>query len=152
MAAILDTSFCIALASIGQLELLEHLQDLLLPEGAHQELQLGRRKGYRDAARILKQLDHLGAQIREIEAPTVDDEVLALARQSQAVVFSQDWELRRRAQKAGLVAFDTADFLFMLLSREILNLEDYQRLIGVLGRRGLISRDRMRQYLDLNID
>ncbi|MFQ5811729.1 MAG: hypothetical protein ACE5I2_00830 [Anaerolineae bacterium] len=115
-------------------------------------MQLGRRKGYRDAARILKQLDHLGAQIREIEAPTVDDEVLALARQSQAVVFSQDWELRRRAQKAGLVAFDTADFLFMLLSREILNLEDYQRLIGVLGRRGLISRDRMRQYLDLNID
>lgn len=154
MASVLDTSFLIATAKIDKLELLEHLserQTRLVPEGVREELQMGRRKGYREATRILDALDRLKVQTRKIQAPTVDDALLALARAEKAELFSNDGELRERARAAGLVAFGPEDLLFLLLCREILDIEEYRRLIGALQRQGLIGRERMAQYLNLNI-
>ncbi len=154
MASVLDTSFLIALAKIGKLELLEHLsarQAKLVPEGVREELQVGRRKGYREATQILDTLDRLKVQTRKIQAPTVDDALLALARTEKAELFSNDGELREHARAAGLAAFGPEDFLFLLLCQEVLDIEEYRRLIGALQRQGLIGRERMAQYLDLNI-
>jgi len=154
MASVLDTSFLIAMAKIGKLELLEHLserQAKLVPEGVREELQVGRRKGYREAKQILDALERLEVQTRKIQAPTVDDALLALARAEKAELFSNDGELRERARAGGLAAFGSEDFLFLLLCQEVLDIKEYRRLIGALQRHGLISRERMVQYLNLNI-
>lgn len=154
MASILDTSFLIVMAKINKLELLGHLserQTRLVPEGVREELQMGQRKGYREATQILEALDRLKVQTRKIQAPTVDDALLALARTEKAELFSNDGELRERARAAGVAAFGPEDFLFLLLCQEVLDIKEYRRLIGALQRQGLISRERMAQYLNLNI-
>jgi len=151
MASVLDTSFLIALARIDRLDLLGHLTPpMLSPQGVGEELKAGRRKGYPRAERILEQLQELSVEIRRVEAPSVDDEVLRLAQVEGAVIFSNDAELRRRAQGRGLLAFGPEDFLFLLLCREVLDLQAYQQLIRVLYAEGLIGRDRMVTYLQLN--
>lgn len=152
MASVLDTSFLIAMAKIGKLELLKHLGGRgaqFAPEGVQAELETGRRKGYPEATQILDALDRLEVQVRKVQAPTVDDALLALARAEKADLFSNDGELRRRARAAGLNAFGPEDFLFLLLCREVLDLEEYRRLIRALQRQGLIGRERMAQYLNL---
>lgn len=153
MASVLDTSFLIALAKLDRLDLLWHLTPpRLSSQGVEEELQVGRRKGYPQAERILEQLRQLAVKIRRVEAPSVDEEVLRLGQAEGAAVFSHDAELRRRAQARGLLAFGPEDFFFLLLCREVLDLQAYQQLIQALYAEGLIGRDRMAQYLRLNVE
>jgi predicted nucleic acid-binding protein len=142
MALILDTSFLIALDKINQLQLLNLLSEsetLLISSGVRDELSVS----------ILKNLDPLNVQIQKVPAPTVDDELLVLSKQEKAMLYSNDGELRHRAQLHGCVAFGPEDFLFQLLYQKAIRPDEYRRLIGELQKKSLISRKRMAQYLQL---
>jgi hypothetical protein len=132
----------IALDKIDQLDLLQLLAEeeaRIIPEGVRDEL----------SSRILETLDQLKVQTRKVQAPTVDDELLVLSKQEKAILFSNDGELRRRAQAQGLVAFGPEDFLFQFLCQKAVKPDEYRRLIVELQQKNLISRKRMAQYLHL---
>lgn len=150
VAVVLDTSFLIAIAKIGRLALLEHLEPKrLVPSGVMEEIEVGRRKGAPEAQPILEVLERLQVQERKVRASSVDEAVISLAKAERADIFTNDIALRVRAQARGLTAFGAEDFLFLLLCQEVLSQKEYQRLIGELWRRGQIGKDQMARYLDL---
>lgn len=142
MAVVLDTSFLIALGKAGQLNLISCFsedQARLISKGVEKEL----------SKRLATALDRFEVHTRDVRAGTVDDELLALARQEKAVLYSNDGELRRRARALGLVAFGPEDFFFQLLCQRAIKSDEYRRLIVTLQEKSLISRKRMAQYLNL---
>lgn len=150
VAVVLDTSFLIALAKVGGLDLLEHVEpEKLVPTGVLEELNVGRRKGAPEAQSILKALKRLQVQERQVHASSVDEAVISLAKVERAEMFTTDIPLRSRARAQGVMAFGVEDFLFLLLCRGVLSRREYQRLIGELWRRGQISKEQMARYLDL---
>nr|BAL52715.1 hypothetical conserved protein [uncultured prokaryote] len=150
VAIVLDTSFLIALAKVGGLDLLKHLEpERLVPTGVIEELKVGRRKGAPEAQPILETLKQLRVQERKVQASSVDEAVISLAKAERAEMFTNDIPLRSRAQAQGVIAFGVEDFLFLLLCRGVLIQKEYQRLIGELWRRGQIGKDQMARYLDL---
>lgn len=150
VAVVLDTSFLIALAKVGGLDLLKHLEpEKLVPTGVIEELKVGRRKGAPEAQPILEVLERLQVQERKVRASSVDEAVISLAKAERADIFTNDIALRARAQARGLTALGAEDFLFLLLCREVLSQKEYQKLIGELWRRGQIGKEQMARYLDL---
>jgi len=150
--AVLDTSFLIALAKIDQLQLLAHLHsEKLVPRGVVDEVKLGRRKGAPEAETILEALQRLGVQTRKVQAESVDEAVLSLARKAGAELYTNDNPLRTLAHTHGLSSVGPPDFLFLLLCQEVLSWAEYQRLIGELARKGEISREELERYLNVNV-
>lgn len=120
-----------------------------MPGDVVDEVKLGRRKGAPEAEPILQALERLGVQTRKVQAESVDEAVLSLARKEGAELYTNDNPLRALAHTHGLFTVGPADFLFLLLCQEVLSWAEYQRLIGELARKGEIGREERERYLNV---